>query len=132
MDLTLSRKQYRQDGIFGELRNHNGELVAVTCEHAYQQDDGTWAPKLPAGATYTCQRGQHELHSGSIETFEITGVPGHTGVLIHPGNTEDASEGCVLVGEARVGNAITNSRAAFAKFMALEDGLDQFSLTVVE
>jgi hypothetical protein len=126
----LTRNDSTPDGIFGELRTVSGGLVCITLEHSYEQDDGSWAPKVPGG-TYTCQRGQHQLHSGPIETFEITNVPGHTGVLIHPGNDESASEGCVLLGTARVGVTITQSRAAFSKFMALEADQDTFQLTVI-
>lgn len=129
MNLTLTRTDFDADGIFGTLTSDDGSFSCMTLEHAYQQDDGSWAPKTPTG-TYTCVRGQHQLHSGPIETFEITNVPGHTGVLIHPGNAENDSEGCCLVGEARVGNMITNSRVTFAKFLELEEGLNEFQLTV--
>jgi hypothetical protein len=99
----------------------------VTLQHAYDNN----LPKLPSGV-YTCVRGTHQLlHGGPFETFEITGVPGHDKILIHPGNAESDSEGCVLVGASRVSNMITNSRITFEKFLALQDGCDSFQLTVV-
>lgn len=129
MDLVLTRKDRQAEGIFGELRDAEGTLIAETIEHAYDDGTGTYAPKIPNG-DYVCVRGQHQLHSGPIETFEVMGVPGHTGVLLHPGNTESDSEGCILLGEARIGNMITNSRITFQKFMALEAGLSEFRLRV--
>jgi hypothetical protein len=123
MDMTLTRTSFEDTGVYGALAG--GDFKCVTLEHAYEDDQ----PKLLPGV-YICVRGQHTLHSGPIETFEITGVPGHTGVLIHPGNAESASEGCVLVGEARVSDMITNSRVTFAAFLALHDGVDSFQLTV--
>ena len=58
MNLTLQRRQYRADGIFGEVtREDDGLILMVTCEHAYQDGD-EWAPKLPPG-TYRCVRGTH-------------------------------------------------------------------------
>lgn len=131
MNLTMTRREYREDGIFGTLTDENGEVVAMTIEHAYTDGNGGWAPKVPEGE-YTCERGQHMLHSGPIETFEVTGVPGHSGVLLHPGNEQSASQGCILLGEAETGSMITNSRKTFEAFMALEDGLDQFQLTVTK
>lgn len=67
---------------------------------------------------YDCQR----FHGAKYaDTFEIY-VPGHTAVLFHPGNTEDDSKGCVLVGQ-KVGyvsgkRAVLESRIAFEQFMA--------------
>lgn len=131
MDLVLTRTACRPDGIFGELKDESGHLIAYTIEHSYGEGDA-WAAKVPAGE-YVCLRGNHELHSGPIETFEVTGVPGHQGILIHPGNTEAASEGCILVGESICAGAcqmITHSRATFARLMEMQAGVDEFRLTV--
>lgn len=124
MPLYLNRKRCDPDGIFGELADESGERIAYTLEHSFD-----CVPKLPAG-TYQCVRGSHTLHSGPIETFEITGVPAHSGILFHYGNFDDDSDGCVLLGMGQVGNMITHSREAFAAFMDLCDGLDSFTLFV--
>ena len=124
MPLYLNRKRCAPDGIFGELADESGDRIAFTLEHSYDS-----VPKLPPG-TYQCLRGTHTLHSGLIETFEITGVPGHTGILFHYGNFNDDSDGCVLLGEGQAGNMITYSREAFTQFMVLCDGLDSFTLFV--
>lgn len=135
MNLFLKRKEYRADGIFSELSDENGNVVAHTLEHAYTTQDGRWAPKIPMGS-WTCQRGGHRLHgmTADFTTFEIMNVPGHDNLLFHWGNYNKDSEGCVLVGkaEASVGGVhmVTESRTTFAAFMALQDGLDQFQLTV--
>jgi len=129
MNLTLTRNRFDDTGVYGELVSDDGSFSCVTLEHSYQSDDGDWLPKVPPGV-YLCVRGQHQLHSGPIETFEVTGVEGHQGILIHPGNAEGDSEGCILVGEARVSDMITNSRVTFAKFMELQEGLDEFQLVV--
>lgn len=45
-------------------------------------------------------------------------VPGRYGILIHPGNTEHDTEGCILVGTGRAADeTVTNSRAAFEEFV---------------
>lgn len=134
MDLTLVRQQWRADGIFGTLFYDDGEFLSYTLEHSYS-DRSRFAAKIPEGV-YTCKRGIHQLANGkkSFETFEITSIPGHSGIIFHVGNFNDDSTGCVLlgldigtIGEQQV---MTNSRGAFAKLMAIQVGVDEFTLTV--
>lgn len=134
MDLTIKRLDYNDDGIFGHLEEtDSGDSVAVTLEHAYYSNngDGSYSPKLPPG-DYLCVRGEHRLSKGKpFTTFEVTNVPGHTGILFHPGNYNEDSDGCILLGTTLSFSMISESRAAFSKFMALQDGVDEFTLTVL-
>lgn len=134
--LTLTRTEFSSQGIFGMLIDDSHTILLNTLEHAYAQTQGlmshstSWSPKIPAGK-YTCIRGMHAL--GNLipfETFEITKVPGHTGCLIHPGNSEADSEGCVLLGMLRQGGYILSSRKAFSEFMKSVEGLEQFTLEI--
>jgi hypothetical protein len=136
MNFKLVRKEYRQDGIFSVMTDIIGNNPFQTLEHAYQQFDNTYAPKIPKGA-YTCIRGQHQLHSMTqpFTTFEVTNVPGHTNILLHVGNYNSDSDGCILLGldvadTANWQKMITSSKEAFTKFMELQQGLDSFLLTV--
>ncbi len=139
MDLDLVRNSNRSDGIFSQLLTADEEhSVCMTLEHAYPGKND-FQPKLPNG-TFICKRGKHRLHgmTEDFETFEITGVEGHSGMLFHWGNLNRDSEGCVLTGDAIAEypagaphtEMITNSRAAFARFMKLQEGADQFTLRV--
>jgi hypothetical protein len=139
MGYSLNRKEYRSDGIFSEFLTPFGALIAMTLEHAYPvEGSSAFAPKVLPGV-YTCVRGMHRLHGmeEDFETFEITGVPGHTGILFHWGNYNADSDGCVLTG-SQIGNTlsggkmVTNSRATHAHFMASMSGIDSFPLTVSE
>lgn len=135
MDLSLVRTEFRPDGIFSELRDVSGDVIAVTLEHAYFDPLGAPLPKLVDGS-YQCVRGKHFLTgmTAPLETFEITDVPNHTGILFHIGNFNIDSEGCVLVGMAiaQIGGrqAIAQSKLAFQKFMNFQTGYDEFTLTV--
>lgn len=122
MEFTLTRTDFKDTGIFGTLEGEGLELA--TLEHNYD-----CKPKLPDGV-YTCIRGQHVLHSGPVEAFEVQNVPGHTGILLHVGNYNQDSEGCVLLGLAHVGDMITGSKSAFNEFMSKLTGIDSFTLTV--
>lgn len=131
MDLILKRREYREDGVTSDLCDSNGKVLFRTIEHSY----GLKA-KLKAGK-YTCVRGMHKLADGKpFETFEITGVKGHWGILFHAGNWEKDSSGCVLVGKAFAnspqGRMVTQSRKALAELLALLSGVDTFQLTVLE
>ena len=131
MDLQLKRTSFAENGIFGELQDMQGNRVAYTLEHAYQQDDGSWQPKVPAG-TYTCQLGSHQLAhmTHPFQTYEITNVPGHSSILYHSGNLENDSSGCVLLGDEQTADGLLNSRIAFNKFMVLENNAPTFNVTV--
>lgn len=130
----MVRNQWRADGIFSVIYDEFNEFVCHTLEHSYAEPPSFFA-KIPLGV-YTCKRGEHDLaHSPkSFETFEITGVPGHSGLIYHVGNFNNDSNGCILVG-LNVGTineqlVLTNSKAAFAKLMALQVNCDEFILTV--
>lgn len=138
MNLILTRTDFRDDGIYGEITDEAGKHICVSLEHAYDSGagDGSYAPKVPPG-TYLCQQGEHQLAHMSYPfvTFEVTGVPNHKNILFHVGNYNDDSEGCVLVGTAvrPVGDGtwmISASKNAFNAFMQLQDGTNQFTLTV--
>lgn len=143
MDLILIRDEFREDGIFGTLLIDDTipKPIAVTLEHAYDSGngDGSYVPKVPVGV-YLCVRGSHRIHSSvqPFETFEVTGVSGHSGILFHIGNYDKDSDGCILLGKS-VGQihgydkdikAIGESHEAYEVFMKLQKDTEQFILTV--
>lgn len=48
----------------------------------------------------------------------LTNVIGYSGVLIHCGNTDRDTEGCILVGENKAVGKVINSQATFRKVYA--------------
>ena len=64
----------------------------------------------------------------------LSDVRGHTNILIHAGNYNNDSEGCILLGDSVImsgrGQMITNSKVTFAKFMDLMKDQDSFFLMV--
>jgi hypothetical protein len=137
MDLQLTQLSCDETGWFGSVQTLDGVHQVFVANHAYQQPDTRWAMKTPPG-TYTCQLDpQAQLaHGGPFAAYEVTGVPGHWGILFHVGNYPQVdSEGCFLVGTG-IGQingvpAVLDSNAAFAKFMALQNGAQTFQLTVL-
>lgn len=124
MNWTLKRTSCTPFGIFSDLISEEGHRF-VTAEHSY---DGQ--PKLGVG-TYTCSFGSHMLHSGPVQTYEVLGVPGHTGILFHVGNyPQNDSDGCLLLGREQQGQMILKSRDAWTEFLLLNAGVP-FELQVL-
>lgn len=75
-----------------------------------------------------------------FEAFEVLNVPPFegkpvTGILFHVGNFNSDSCGCILVGKmvsTRPDGSlmIASSRETFASFMAMQSGVDAFTLVV--
>ncbi|WDP86146.1 MAG: hypothetical protein HUN05_14270 [Desulfobacter sp.] len=70
------------------------------------------------------------------DTFEITGVPNRTHVLIHPGNLVKHTRGCVLLGQyfgKLTGNrAVLNSGVTFKNFLNRAGTTSSFELEIRE
>jgi hypothetical protein len=134
LDLTLRRDEFRSDGILSSLIDPDGKVLCRTLTHAYPQPGGSYAPKVPNGR-YRCKYGLHRIGSSlrAINTFEVTGVVGHAGILFHPGNRNEDSVGCELPGViATVLGGVTwvsNSGVAWGQLMARQ-GTADFWLTV--
>ncbi len=125
----LVRDEYSANGIFGTLRTATGEEICKTLERSYNSK-----PKLPVGS-YVCKRDADnprlsKIFKTNFVSFEVTGVPGHSGILFHPGNKHTDSDGCILVGSTRDKLGVYNSRATFKKLMERLEGLDSFMLNV--
>lgn len=141
MQLNLVRHEALESGIFGNIETPGGKVLFCTLEHAYSDpskplDSTTYFPKFPDG-TYTCVLGKHTLthHPEPFDAYEITNVPGHTNILLHIGNFNSDSEGCVLLGMQmgkmlNGGSMLMASTTAFNAFMKLLDGAPEFTLVV--
>ncbi len=46
----------------------------------------------------------------------ILNVKGFEGILLHTGNSEESSAGCIILGENKVKGKVINSRVTFEKF----------------
>jgi len=88
---------------------------------------------IPA-MVYRCKRDYY--HAGDYETFEVTNVPGRSRILIHKGNVEDDSAGCILLGKTlgvyKNKIAVLNSGKAFREFMHWASDVDEFNLIITE
>ncbi len=119
-----------EHGTFGALKI-NKELFCWTLEPR-DEENAENISSIPA-QQYDCRRYSSARYP---DTFQVMDVPGRFNVLIHAGNTDDDTAGCILLGETlgkfRDGRAILNSGATFRRFMALLAEHDELSLTIRE
>ncbi|BCS89968.1 DUF5675 family protein [Pseudodesulfovibrio sediminis] len=90
--IELIRVEKSEAGTFGVLKI-DGKASCVTLE---PEDRGNAqnVSCIPEG-DYVVKRVNSPKYG---DTFEITGVPGRSHILLHPGNTETDTKGCVLLG----------------------------------
>jgi hypothetical protein len=126
-------------GTFG-LLNVNG-MVLFTLEDEWRNNEQNISC-IPSGL-YPLRRTIYQKHG--YPTYEIADVPGRTRILIHPGNTEEHSEGCVLLGSyvgimqvnydeethgPRKKLAVLKSRQAFDMFMHAMNGKQEDTIVI--
>lgn len=134
-DLELVRVAIGEVGCFGVLVHRGVPIGQVTLERTWpvaeSEPAGAQIVKIPAGK-YVCKRTQ--FIRGGYETYEVTGVAGHSRLLFHRGNKETDSDGCILVGQkfsTRFGApGVEMSALGFGEFMQWADGRPSFELEV--
>lgn len=117
MELTLLRRWLSGASTVGELYV-DGERECFILEDRYRPPPETKV----AGAT-CIPLGRYEVRITWSPKFQcemplLIGVPGFEGVRIHPGNTPADTEGCLLPGTERHGEAVKDSRRAYVDLLA--------------
>lgn len=99
MRAILYRHSSSPFGVFGylDLIADDGKKLGRFC---IGEDD--WLNNKPnksciPSGQYTCKAVQSPKFGA---TYEVTKVPGRSHILFHAGNTEEDTEGCLLVGNA--------------------------------
>ena len=118
MKLLVVREPEGKDWTFGKMYV-NGVYECETLEDRIREVKGKpvslWKVKSKTATPYGTYK--ITLHNspkfGRIVPI-LNGVDGFSYVLIHWGNYIEDTDGCILVGRARRGNAITDSRKAFS------------------
>jgi hypothetical protein len=110
---------------------HDRTPFAVSLERPWKNNE-RGVSCIPAGV-YECRRVTSPKFG---DTFEVTGVAGRSEILIHKGNIDDDTHGCILIGEAfnpvLSKPGITDSGHALAELMTLMRMTDRFALSVID
>ena len=91
------------------------EFLAYTLEDEYRKEKKWGETRIPDGTYELALRtvgGYHEKYSKRfpdihIGMLHVTNVPGFEYILIHCGNTDEHTAGCLLVGDSQENNQIT-------------------------
>lgn len=133
MRLTLNRMYLKDDYTIGVL-NVDGKYFCETLEDKVRDvnrngrfDGGEQKvygrTAIPYGTYRVTLKVQSPKYAQRPEWWSfcrgymprLQNVPDFAGILIHPGNTQDDTEGCILVGENKVKGQVINSKATFKR-----------------
>lgn len=132
MKLTLKRKFFGSAYTIGDLFI-DGIFFCNTIEDVVRRLPAA-CPNTPIGRNCTCKEKVYAETAIPTGTYKITvehsprfkrrlprlhDVPHFIGILIHPGNTQRDSAGCIIVGFNTVKGMVTNSHATSDKLNAL-------------
>ncbi len=132
MRITLTRFRRSNRATFGKLEI-DGQFVAFTLEDVVRPA-GVKIPgctAIPAG-TYPVQI----TFSPRFQQWMplLVGVPGFQGIRIHPGNSSEDTEGCILVGLTHTDDDwVGDSRKAYQLvYQEIKDALDSGEAVTIE
>lgn len=120
--MTLLRLESTDAGVFGRMDLSWDGWQGVTLERM--------AVEIPIGV-YSLEW-HISPHLNNARVPMLIGVPNRSYILLHWGNTQACSDGCILVGEQRDGNAIDSTQKACKELFALIDavGISNVSLSI--
>lgn len=128
MKLTLKRKFFGSAYTIGDLFI-DGVFFCNTIEDVVRRLPAA-CPNTPKGRNCTCKEKVYAETAIPAGLYKVTmeysprfkrrlpllhDVPHFLGILIHPGNTQRDSAGCLIVGFNTVKGMVTNSRATSDK-----------------
>ena len=137
MELLLQRKDLREHCTIGEL-SVDGEFECFVLEDAMREVAGQPVSQWKIAGVTAIPAGRYAVVVSRSPRFDrdlplLVNVPGFVGVRIHPGNTDKDTEGCLLVGERVAGDAIVESRKAFAALMEkISDAIESLHVIHIE
>lgn len=89
---------------------------------------GTYSVTLDIQSPRFAKKKQYAFCKGYLP--RLLNVPGYDGVLIHIGNTDKDTEGCILVGENKAVGKVLNSTTTFTKLYTILKTADSIKLTI--
>lgn len=117
LSLSVNNKEYKPFCVTLEPEDKNNQ-VGISC--------------IPAD-TYICERYSSIKYP---DTWEVKDVEGRTHILLHAGNTEEATRGCIVLaayfGKLYGKYAVLNSGATFRRFMIALKECDVLHLTITD
>lgn len=112
--LRFSSEDDSTSGLLFDITNGNRKFLAYTLEDEYRKEKEMHETRIPAGTynvTLRTEGGFHQryvakygdMHKGMLW---VRDVPGFEYILIHTGNTDEHTSGCLLLGDTQTNNQI--------------------------
>ena len=134
MELVVIRGETTETSTFGKLYV-NGLFSCFTLEDTDRKLEAG-GEKVPGE---TCiPRGKYNViidwsNRFKKEMIHVLDVPGFEGIRVHAGNTNEATSGCLLLGNGKAKEYLLDSRSAVNKVFALVEGaLDRGETVTLE
>lgn len=129
MEIKVIRKEFTEKSTIGEMLI-NGEYLCYTLEDRVR--DGEKVPGETA-----IPYGKYDVVINFSNRFQkymplLMNVTNFSGIRIHPGNKATDTEGCILLGNYRNKDEITDSRTAFNKLMKILTSVEKKEKIVIE
>ena len=137
MKLLLERNSCGPTCTIGSLYV-DGAFECYTCEDAQRGTDSATVKEWKVAGQTAIPYGTYNVVITPSARFKrdlplLENVPGFEGIRIHPGNTAEDTEGCLLVGNTKGPTFVGESKAAFAKlFHQLRSAIDAGDTVTIE
>jgi len=126
MNLELLRFCSRDDftlGLLFSIIDGEREFLCFTCEDEYRTKKVYDETRIPAGHYPIDLRLEGKKHQSYTDKFpdwhmgmlQLRNVPGFKYVLIHIGNDDDDTAGCIVVGDTASDNWVANSKKTYMR-----------------
>ena len=112
--LRFSSEDDSTSGLLFDVTNGNRKFLAYTLEDEYREEKEMHETRIPAGTYNVTLRTVGGFHTRYTEKYGdmhkgmlwVRDVPGFEYILIHTGNTDEHTSGCLLLGDSQTNNQI--------------------------
>ena len=112
--LRFSSEDDSTSGLLFDVTNGNRKFLAYTLEDEYREEKEMHETRIPAGTYNITLRTVGGFHTRYTEKYGdmhkgmlwVRDVPGFEYILIHTGNTDEHTSGCLLLGDSQTNNQI--------------------------
>lgn len=124
----LKRVSATKIGVFGVLCYYtpDGYIPFLKTFEDPWMDNKQFISCIPTGA-YLCKR-FNSPKFGNV--FQVDNVANREKILIHKGNNQNHTEGCILLGSEFTQTGVSDSKNAFELFMSMVKSYDTFHLDI--
>ncbi len=131
-DFILTRVEFNPAFTIGDL-TIGGHHVAWVCEDCVREVAGQPVADWKIKGSTAIPVGRYQIKRTFSNRFQVTmpqlmSVPGFEGIRIHPGNTAQDTEGCLLPGLERRVNGVGSSQLAYREVLKWLDSIERQDL----